>query len=105
MGILDNQFFTCPSYAWGLFVLSLIVSIALSLTKLLNKEMTKYVMAFGAFLTFTWAAYCLFRFASPSKHCHPKGYGVESSKMPWDTTSPLDKTEFGQQSESELVEP
>ncbi len=111
MGIFQNQFWTCPSWAWSIFLVSFIFTMVAwalsqyrgndkttaSLASTTNTDLeTAKMIAFAvAAVSLAWAGYNVLRLVSRNDHCLPIGFTKASSRLwPWQSDNRVSEEVF-----------
>ena len=80
MSIFANEFFTCPSYAYGILVVSII---GYFVAQILSVAIGDIAMFLPLILTVGWALYALFRFVMRDPRCARVGFPEGQFRNPF----------------------
>ena len=87
----NNEFWQCPSYAYSMFILSILAALILVVASQLLSEsgVDKVAKLIGVFMIF-WILRVLYRFFVPNKNCEAKGFPGQHYINPfYEKESPL----------------
>ena len=91
-----NEFFACPSYAWGYTIIFMIFALNVWLMVGDLKDPQQIMANIGSlgmstmifgFLTFGWTIWCLINWFSRSPMCARVGFPKGEFKAPWSQAS------------------
>lgn len=69
MGIFDNQFFTCPSWGYGMLIITLLSIIIYQIA-----GMNKLTVTTVGLTSFIWWVWCVYKFIARDDKCARTGY-------------------------------
>ena len=88
MGVFDNEFFTCPTYTWGVMVIAVLGMIIVYIMMQIDPDWAVSTAGIVGLLVLGWALWSAFRFIKRDPNCHRVGFGEAGSNLPWSTTGP-----------------
>ena len=80
---MANEFFTCPTYSWGIFILSIILVITSGILFQVSPGLTAILNGIGSILAFGWLVFNVYRTIWRNPKCERVGFGSKYGNLPF----------------------